>query len=133
MVAVYLSTGYLCIMLINELARRSGVSAHTIRFYERSGLIKGMRDEKNASNNYFHYDEETVDRLEFVHDAKSVGFTIREIGQMIDAWYTHTYTRREKLEILDARLAALEKKQKEIRDMKKRIALFKEDIMKDRC
>ena len=48
-------------MLINELSKRTGITAHTIRFYEKSGLIKGVRDENVKSNNYFHYDEETVE------------------------------------------------------------------------
>lgn len=29
-------------MLINELSKRTGITAHTIRFYEKSGLIKGF-------------------------------------------------------------------------------------------
>ncbi|WP_396218599.1 MerR family DNA-binding transcriptional regulator, partial [Flavobacterium sp.] len=32
-------------MLINEIAKKTGISAHTIRFYEKSGLIEGKRDE----------------------------------------------------------------------------------------
>ena len=53
-------------MLINELSKRTGITSHTIRFYEKSGLIKGVRDENIKSNNYFHYDEETVEKLELI-------------------------------------------------------------------
>ena len=76
-------------MLINELSKRTGISAHTIRFYEKSGLIKGKRDENVKSNNYFHYDEETVEKLDLIRDAKAIGFTISEIAQLIDAWYNN--------------------------------------------
>ena len=72
-------------MLIHELSKRTGITAHTIRFYEKSGLIKGKRDENVKSNKYFHYDEETVDKLELIRDAKSIGFTINEICQLIEA------------------------------------------------
>ena len=120
-------------MLIHELSKRTGLSSHTIRFYERSGLISGRRDQGARTNNYFHYDEETVDRLQFIQDAKSVGFTINEIGQVIDAWYSDRYSKEEKLSILDAKLAALEGKQKEIRDMKRRIRRFREDVWNDAC
>ncbi len=51
-------------MLINEIAKITGISAHTIRFYEKSGLIEGKRDETIKSNNYFHYDDETIEKLE---------------------------------------------------------------------
>jgi len=120
-------------MLINELAKRSGLSAHTIRFYEKSGLIKGERNAQVKTNNYFHYCEETLEKLEFINDAKSVGFTITEIGQIIDAWYNKKFTRKQKLEILDQKLTALESKAKEIREMKKRISQFKESIDRNQC
>lgn len=120
-------------MLINELSKRTGISAHTIRFYEKSGLITGKRDEKVTSNNYFHYDEETVEKIEFISDAKSVGFTIKEIGQIIDAWYSNKFSKKEKLTILEEKLLSLEQKLKEIKEMKKQIARFKDDIVNERC
>ncbi|MEN9525775.1 MAG: hypothetical protein RL447_1158 [Bacteroidota bacterium] len=120
-------------MLINELSKRSGVSVHTIRFYEKSGLIKGYRNEQVLSNNYFHYDDEVVEKLEFIQDAKSVGFTIKEIGQVIGAWYTDAYTQKEKLSILNAKLVALDIKLKEIRNMKKKIEQFKQDVTNNLC
>jgi DNA-binding transcriptional MerR regulator len=108
-------------MLINEIAKITGISAHTIRFYEKSGLIEGKRDESIKSNNYFHYDEETIEKLEFISDAKSVGFTIREIGQLIDAWYSNRFSKEEKLNILNEKLHSLEQKMKEIKEMKKHV------------
>ena len=89
MVHIYFSTPYFCLMLINELSKKTGISVHTIRFYEKSGLIEGKRDESVHSNNYFHYDEVTVEKLEFISDAKSVGFTIKEIAHlMCIRWFT---------------------------------------------
>lgn len=120
-------------MLINELSKRTGVSAHTIRFYEKSGLFQGKRDTLVKSNNYFHYDEETLEKIEFIIDAKSVGFTINEIGQLIDAWYNNKFNKKEKIKILEDKLLSLEQKMKEIKEMKKQIRRFKEDIVKDRC
>ena len=120
-------------MLINELSKRTGLSAHTIRFYEKSGLIEGKQDDSVTSNNYFHYDEVSVEKLEFISDAKSVGFTIKEIGQIINAWYNNTYTKEQKLEILAEKLVSLEQKMKEIKEMKKQIIEFKDDVLNDRC
>ena len=120
-------------MLINEIAKITGISAHTIRFYEKSGLIEGKRDESITSNNYFHYDEETIEKLEFISDAKSVGFTIREIGQLIDAWYNNRFSKEEKLSIHDKKILSLEQKMKEIKEMKKQIDAFKKDVLNDKC
>ena len=133
MVDIYFYVYYIYLMLINELSKKTGLSTHTIRFYEKSGLIEGKQNEAVKSNNYFHYDEVTVEKLEFISDAKSVGFTIREIGQMIDAWYNQKYTKEQKLEILDEKLISLEQKMKEIKEMKKQIIEFKDDVLKDRC
>jgi DNA-binding transcriptional MerR regulator len=120
-------------MLINEIAKITGISAHTIRFYEKSGLIEGKRDETIKSNNYFHYDEETIEKLEFITDAKSVGFTIREIGQVIDTWYNNRFSKEEKICILEEKLQSLEQKLKEIKQMKKQIEAFKKDVLNDKC
>jgi len=133
MVDIYFSIPYIYLMLINELSKKTGLSTHTIRFYEKSGLIEGKQNEAVKSNNYFHYDEVTVEKLEFISDAKSVGFTIREIGQMIDAWYNQKYNKEQKLEILDDKLISLEQKMKEIKEMKKQIIEFKDDVLNDRC
>ena len=67
-------------MLINKLSKQTGITAQTIRFYEKSGLIKGKRDVNVKSNNYLQYDEETVEKLQLIRDAKSVGFTIKELA-----------------------------------------------------
>jgi MerR family Zn(II)-responsive transcriptional regulator of zntA len=120
-------------MLINELSKKTGISTHTIRFYEKSGLIEGRQDPSIKSNNYFHYDEVTIEKLELIYDAKSVGFTIKEIGQIIDAWYNQKYSKEQKLEILDDKLVSLEQKIKEIKEMRKQILQFKKDVLNDAC
>ena len=120
-------------MLINELSKRTGITTHTIRFYEKSGLIKGKRDESVKSNKYFHYDEETVEKLELVRDAKSVGFTISEIGQLMDAWYNNKMTVSEKLSVLDGKLLSIEDRIKQLKEMKKMISQFKKDVIEDDC
>lgn len=133
MVDIYFQTAYICDMLINELSKKTGISTHTIRFYEKSGLIEGKQDASVKSNNYYHYDEVTIEKLEFISEAKSVGFTIKQIGQMIDAWYNQKYTKEQKLEILDDKLISLEQKMVEIKGMKQQLLQFKNDVLNDRC
>lgn len=120
-------------MLINELSKRTGITVHTIRFYEKSGLIKGKRDETVKSNNYFHYDEETVEKLELVRDAKSVGFTISEISQLMDAWYNNQLSVAEKLSVLDEKLLSIEERITQLTEMKAIISEFKKDVEDETC
>ena len=120
-------------MLINELSKKTGVTAHTIRFYEKSGLIKGKRKEEVKSNKYFHYDEETVYKLELIRDAKAVGFTLNEIKQLIDAWYSKKFNIVKKIAILDEKILSINEKIKQLKEMKKLIAEFKKDVMESDC
>jgi MerR family transcriptional regulator, copper efflux regulator len=120
-------------MLINELSKRTGITVHTIRFYEKSGLIKGKRDESVKTNKYFHYDEETVEKLELIRDAKSVGFTISEIGRLMDAWYNNKMTVSEKLAVLDEKLSSIDERIKQLKEMKKMISQFKKDVFDNDC
>jgi MerR family transcriptional regulator, copper efflux regulator len=120
-------------MLINELSKRTGITVHTIRFYEKSGLIKGKRDENIKTNNYFHYDEETVEKLELVRDAKSIGFTIGEISQLMDAWYNNKISVADKLAVLDSKLQAIEEKIKQLQQMKELLAEFKKSVETQSC
>jgi MerR family Zn(II)-responsive transcriptional regulator of zntA len=120
-------------MLINELSKRTGISSHTIRFYEKSGLIKGKKKEAVTSNNYYHYDEDCVEKLLLIRDAKSVGFTLSEIGDLIDAWYNDGISVNDKLAILDNKLAEIEQKIKEMKQMKKLIGEFRKSVQTDNC
>lgn len=127
------SKAYICPMLINELAKRTGITQHTIRFYEKSGLIKGKRKEEVKSNKYLHYDEETVEKLELIRDAKSIGFTISEIGQLIDAWFNKKMTVNEKLRVLDEKLLSIEEKIRQLKEMKKLVSAFKKSVEVNNC
>lgn len=120
-------------MLINELSKKTGITSHTIRFYEKSGLIRGKRDENVKTNKYFHYDEETVEKLELIKDAKLVGFTISEIGQLMDAWYNNKITVQEKMAVLDEKLSSIESKITQLKEMKNLIMEFKKSVESENC
>lgn len=50
-----------------------------LRYYEKSGLFTGKKKNDIKSNSYTYYDDEVVDKLDLIRDAKSVGFTLSEI------------------------------------------------------
>lgn len=120
-------------MLINELSKQTGISAHTIRFYEKSGLIKGKRLEHVKSNKYYHYDNEAIEKLNLIKGAKSIGFTIKEIASLIDAWYNKKLSTKEKLKICDEKLLSIESKIKELKLMQKLLRQLKENIVTSKC
>jgi MerR family transcriptional regulator, copper efflux regulator len=133
MVAIYFSTLYICNMLINELSKKTGVTAHTIRYYEKYGLIHGTQKAEIKSNKYFHYDDETVYKLELIRDAKTVGFTLNEIKQLIDAWYNKNFTIAQKTAILDEKMHSIDEKIKQLKEVKKLIGTFKNEVEEFDC
>ncbi|HHQ47612.1 MAG TPA: MerR family transcriptional regulator [Acidobacteria bacterium] len=68
-------------MTIGRLARAAGVGVETIRYYERKGLIP---EPPRTYSGYRKYPEEAVTRLRFIRRAKDLGFTLREIGELLE-------------------------------------------------
>lgn len=97
-------------MKIGELEARSGASRHTLRYYEQIGLISPLRQ----TNNYRVYTEQTLQDLDFIQRAQSMGFSLGEIGEILDA-------QRNKLIDCADGAKLIEKKMAEI---KQRIANF---------
>jgi len=91
-------------VLIGELAKRTGCSRDTLRFYGKLGLLDGARAQTD-SNRYRHYDEQMVERILLVKQAKLLGFTLREIAGLIAAWEANTLGRGEKIKIFEDKIA----------------------------
>lgn len=68
-------------MLVNELARESGVSAHAVRYYARIGLLHPGR---NPDNGYQVFSRRDVGRLAFVRRAQALGLTLTEIIELLE-------------------------------------------------
>jgi MerR family transcriptional regulator, copper efflux regulator len=120
-------------MLINELSKATGISAFTIRYYEKTGLIKGNRNNNIKTNNYLQYNEECIEKLALIKDAKSAGFTLKEIKNLIDAWYSKKLSVAKKIQILDQKITEIDDKIKELKDIKKTIAYLKKEVLTKDC
>lgn len=68
-------------LTIGETARRAGVGVETIRFYERRGLIE--QPAKPGRSGFRLYPAEIVKRLRFIRQAQQLGFSLREIGELL--------------------------------------------------
>jgi len=68
-------------MNISEAARRSGLSAKTIRYYEAIDLIVPA---VRADNGYRQYDARAVEELHFLARAREVGFDLPECRQLLE-------------------------------------------------
>lgn len=71
-------------MRIGDLAERTGVPRATIRFYERNGLILSTEG-ASETNNYRHYPDENVAKLEFYTRARDAGMSVADLKSIMDA------------------------------------------------
>ena len=67
---------------VGEAAARAGVTAETLRHYDRIGLVKPS--ETDRWTKYRRYSEEDIIRIRTVTALKDMGFSLREIGQMLE-------------------------------------------------
>jgi MerR family copper efflux transcriptional regulator len=65
---------------IGAVAKRAGVAIDTIRYYEREGLLP---EPARRPSGYRSYGEGTVAQLRFIRRAKTLGFTLEEIRELL--------------------------------------------------
>lgn len=68
---------------IGSVAKASGVSVKMVRHYEALGLLKGV---KRTASNYRLYGENDVHTLRFIRRARSLGFSMDDIRELLALW-----------------------------------------------
>jgi Hg(II)-responsive transcriptional regulator len=68
-------------MRIGEVARHASVHVHTVRYYERRGLLPAPR---RRPSGYREYPAETVRLVRFIKRAQELGFSLRDIAELIE-------------------------------------------------
>jgi len=120
-------------MLISELSKKTGVSIHTIRFYENKGLIEGKPDENVKTNKYKKYDESHLEKIAIIKEAQEVGFTLAEIKNLLDKWYSGRFNKEEQMEFFSAKINEINVKIQQLKGAKKRLEEVKKSIEKGEC
>jgi len=69
-------------MRISEAAKTAGVGVETIRFYERKGLVEQPR-RPGLGGGFRSYSQETVERIRFIRQAQEIGFSLKEIKELL--------------------------------------------------
>ena len=105
-------------LTIGKVARRAGVGVETVRFYEREGLITAPR---RGVSGYRQYPEETVARIRFVRRAKALGFSLREVRELLSLRVDSERSSAEVKARAQAKIADIEQKIRTLRRMKKKL------------
>lgn len=105
-------------MNIGELAKRTGLTASRIRFYESAGLLRAVA---RRPNGYRTYPPETISALELITTAQQVGFSLDEIRVLLPD--------DGKIWDRDALLRALRRKVSEIESLESRLLRGKKQLL----
>ena len=68
-------------LTIGQLAKKSQVNIDTVRYYERRGIIP---EPPRRDSGYRQYPENAVARIQFIKRAKELGFTLKEIQELLN-------------------------------------------------
>lgn len=108
-------------MKIGQLSAQFGVSTHTLRYYEKIGLLAGGRRDPSGHR---IYDDSDVETLMFVRRAQTMNFSLNEIQKLLDIASDRELNKpaarelvTEKLDEVNNSIAQLSQLRKELSNM----------------
>lgn len=99
---------------VQQMAQATGLSAHTLRYYERAGLML-QRIERDEGNGYRCYNQEDVAWIEFLKRLRATGMPIRDIQRYTSLLRQGEETMPERLQLLKQHQCRVEEHLKETR------------------
>jgi len=111
------------IVTIGEAAARSGLAPKTIRFYEESGIIKPVT---RGENRYRGYSESDVQTLRFIHRARTLGFSLKDVTGLLDLYRNNRRASRDVKRLALKHVADLDRKLAEMTAIRNTIAALAE-------
>lgn len=116
---------------ISVVARDAGVNVETVRFYERQGIVK----QPKAREGWRVYDDLTVQRIIFVRRAQQLGFSLREVKELLrlerpaaGRCASAMRAAEHKLEEIDAKIADLHRVRRALTTLRKQCAAGGSDL-----
>ena len=104
-------------MTIGELADKAGVNVQTVRYYEREGLLP--EPHRWPDSGYRDFDDDALQRLRFIRSAKDLGFTLREIKELLEMRVLPGESCTEVRQMIGTKLADLDQRIKEMRRLRR--------------
>lgn len=113
---------------IGALAKAASVGVETVRYYQRRGLLP---EPARPHGEVRRYGEEDVRRLKFIRSAQSAGFTLNEIGELLELDASDDRARAR--ELASARVRALDDKIAELQQARAALASLASACAKKRA
>lgn len=110
------------VIKISELSAKTGLSTHTLRFYEKHGLIRAS---SRSDSGYRYYNEADVRRVDFVKAARNIGFSLEDIGQLLSIRVDkQSHSCQEVTDITRAKLDEVNTKIAELQSMQQTLQIL---------
>ena len=84
---------------IQDVSKKTGLTAHTLRYYEKEGLISGV---ERSQGGIRQYTDEDLERLGLICCLKNTGMSIQEIARFVQLTHEGDHTLQERVELLRA-------------------------------
>lgn len=111
-------------MVINELARRTGVTAKTIRYYESIGLLPPPA---RTANNYRQYALADIERLRFIANARRLGISLDDILEILSARDQGIAPCQRVLDTISHRITAIDRQIAELLNLRAALQKLQSD------
>ena len=82
---------------IQDVSNKTGLSTHTLRYYEKEGLISGV---ERSQGGFRQYTDEDLERLGLIRCLKNTGMSIQEIARFVKLTHEGDHTLEERVELL---------------------------------
>ena len=103
-------------IFIGEAAKKANVTVKAVRYYERIGLIP----EAGRNEGKFRiFPMETVERIEFIKRAQTLGFTLEEIGEMLAVYDQGDCTCGQVRDSVESKVGVIERKLRELKALRR--------------
>jgi len=102
-----------------QLAQRAQINLETVRFYEQEGLLSPP---SRTASGYRQFEESAVDRLAFVKRAKTLGFSLEEIRELLVIHDKHADACVEVRDLLQNKLAIVRDKKADLEKLEAQLS-----------
>ncbi len=82
---------------IQDVSKKTGLSAHTLRYYEKEGLITGV---ERSQGGFRQYTDENLEQLGLICCLKNTGMSLQEIVRFVELTHQGEHTLKERVELL---------------------------------
>jgi DNA-binding transcriptional MerR regulator len=114
---------------VKEFSKRAGISPHTVRYYEKIGLL---RDIRRLPNGHRDFSEKDIAWIGFVQRLKETGMPLEQIHRYADLREQGESTLEERRQLLENHACALEQsiaeQQRHLDKLREKIALYQSAI-----